>query len=76
VTSIPVVFGLLKVAYRGQIDRLERAGINIIDKEHFISLYSSARKRAFTKKNILAGWAKCGLGPFDPERVLKYPQAP
>ena len=23
------------------------------------------------KKNILAGWAKCGLEPFNPDRVLK-----
>jgi len=50
---------------------LERAGTNTIGKEHFTSLYSTARERAFTKKNILAGWAKCGLQPFDPERVLK-----
>jgi hypothetical protein len=21
---------------------------------------------------ILAGWAKCGLGPFDPDRVLQH----
>jgi hypothetical protein len=65
------VFAPLKAAYRGQVDRLERAGTNTIGKEHFTSLYSPARERAFTKKNILAGWAKCGLQPFDPERVLK-----
>jgi len=65
------VFAPLKSAYRDEVDRLERAGTNTIGKEHFTSLYSHARERAFTKKNILAGWAKCGLGPFDPDRVLK-----
>ena len=61
----------MKAAYRDQVDRLERAGTNTIGKEHFTSLYSHARERAFTKKNILAGWAKCDLEPFDPQRVLK-----
>ena len=64
------VFAPLKAAYRGQVDRLERAGTNTIGKEHFTSLYSPSRERALTK-NILAGWAKCGLGPFNPDRVLK-----
>ena len=65
------VFAPLKAAYRDQIDRLERAGTNTIGKEHFTSLYSPARERALTKKNILAGWLKCGLEPLDPDRVLK-----
>ena len=45
--------------------------MNIIGKSYFTYLYSPARVRAFTKKNILAGWAKSGLFPFNPERVLK-----
>ena len=65
------VFGLLKAAYRDQIERLERGGVNTIDKGHFTYLYSPVRKRAFTKKNILAGWAKSGLFPFNPDRVLR-----
>ncbi|KAK0855717.1 hypothetical protein LTR87_017943, partial [Friedmanniomyces endolithicus] len=28
-------------------------------------------ERAFTKRNILAGWSKAGLLPFNPDRVLK-----
>jgi len=34
-------------------------------------MYSPARERAITKKNILAGWAKAGLFPFNPDRVLR-----
>jgi len=65
------VFAPLKAAYRDQVERLERGGVNTIGKGHFTCLYSPARKQAFTKKNILAGWAKSGLIPFNPDRVLR-----
>jgi hypothetical protein len=38
---------------------------------HFTSLYSPARERAFTKRNITAAWAASGLFPFNPDRVLR-----
>ncbi|KAF1819698.1 uncharacterized protein K489DRAFT_383262 [Dissoconium aciculare CBS 342.82] len=34
-------------------------------------LYCHARQIAFTPRNIRAGWAKAGLFPFCPERVLR-----
>jgi hypothetical protein len=34
-------------------------------------LYCYARQIAFTTRNIRAGWAKAGLFPFCPERVLR-----
>jgi hypothetical protein len=64
-------FGPLKTAYRDQAERLERGGVNTIGKEHFTSLYKPARERAFTPKNIKAGFAASGLCPFNPERVLR-----
>jgi len=64
------VFAPLKAHYRDQVDRLERGGVNTIGKEHFTSLYSPARKAAFTSKNIKAGFAACGLFPLNPDRVL------
>jgi hypothetical protein len=70
------VFAPLKAAYRAQVDRLERAGTNTIGKEHFTSLYSPARIRAFTKKNIIAAWAATGQFPLNPDRVLKDTQKP
>ncbi len=70
------VFAPLKAAYRDQVDRLEQGGVNTIGKEHFTSLYSPARERAFTPKNIKAGFAASGLFPFNPERVLKSMPAP
>jgi len=65
------VFILLKAAYREQVDRLKRRGVNIIGKEHFTILYSPARERAFTFKNIKAGFAVSGLVPFHPKKVIR-----
>ena len=50
------VFSPLKTAYREQVERMERGGVNTIGKQHFTYLYSPARERAMTKRNILAGW--------------------
>jgi hypothetical protein len=44
--------------------------------QHFTSLYSHAREKAFTKRNIMAGWAACGLFPFNPDRVLRVTPKP
>ncbi|CBY01013.1 hypothetical protein LEMA_P021430.1 [Plenodomus lingam JN3] len=73
------VFGPLKTAYQDKVELLYRGGLTTINKEHFTTIYSPARKRAMTKKNILAGWAKTGLFPFNPPRVLRditKPDAP
>ncbi|KAF5018491.1 hypothetical protein F66182_9526 [Fusarium sp. NRRL 66182] len=50
--------------------RLERGCVGTVGKEHFIYLYSPARDRALTSRNIRAGWAKAGLFPFSPDKVL------
>ncbi|KAH8674863.1 hypothetical protein BGZ60DRAFT_469017 [Tricladium varicosporioides] len=44
--------------------------------EHFTALYSPARKRAFTPKNIKASFAASSLFPFNPDRVLRNIPAP
>ena len=71
------VFAPLKGFYRDEVDRLFRGGANTVGKDHFTSLYSPAREKAFTKRNIIAAWAACGLFPFNPDRVLrKTPKPP
>jgi hypothetical protein len=65
------VFSPLKVAYRDNVERMERGGVNTIGKQYFTVLYSPAREVSFTKRNVLAGWSKGGLFPFDPQRVLR-----
>ncbi|KAF4625232.1 hypothetical protein G7Y89_g12940 [Cudoniella acicularis] len=69
--SADAVFAPLKEAYRAQVDRLERGGVNTIGKQHFTSLFSPARVTAFMPKNIKAGFATSGLFPFNPDRVLR-----
>ena len=64
------MFGPLKSAYRDGLERLERGCVGTIGKEHFTYLYNPARKQAFTPRNIRAGWAKAGLFPFNPDKVL------
>jgi hypothetical protein len=49
------VFASLKEAYHDEADRLFRGGANTVGKQHFTSLYSPAREKAFTKRNITAG---------------------
>lgn len=65
------VFAPLKAAYRDQVERLYRGGANTVGKDHFTSLYSPARERAFTKRNVTAAWTASGLFPFNPDRVLR-----
>jgi REP element-mobilizing transposase RayT len=65
------VFAPLKAAYREQVERLERGGVNTIGKEHFTSLFSPVRTKAFTSKNIIAGFTASGLFPFNLDRVLR-----
>ncbi|ORX99349.1 hypothetical protein BCR34DRAFT_442354, partial [Clohesyomyces aquaticus] len=43
----------------------------IIGKEHFTFLYSIARERAFTLRNIKAGFAASSLVLFNLDRVLR-----
>ncbi|KAH9867748.1 hypothetical protein J1614_008185 [Plenodomus biglobosus] len=64
------VFSPLKVAYREQVERLERGCVGTIGKQHFTYLYSPARDQAFTSRNIRAGWSRAGLFPFNPAKVL------
>jgi hypothetical protein len=58
------------------VERLNRGGVDTISKEHFTSLYSPARDKALSKRNILAGWAATGLFPFNPERVFRHTPRP
>jgi hypothetical protein len=70
------VFAPLKAAYRDEAKRLFQGGANTVGKQHFTSLYSPAREKAFTKRNITAAWAACGLFPLNPDRVLRVTPKP
>jgi hypothetical protein len=68
------VFSSLKTAYCELAESLDRGGVGSIGKQHFTYLYSRARNEAFTRRNILSGWSKSGLQPFNPEKVLRHVQ--
>jgi hypothetical protein len=70
------VFGPLKTAYRERVEELYRGGANMVGKQHFTFLYSQARCAAFTSRNIKSAWAKAGLYPWNPDRVLRDIQKP
>jgi hypothetical protein len=56
--------------YRDQVERMERGGVGTVGKQHFTYLYSPAREKAPTKRNIFVAWRGSGLFPFNPNRVL------
>jgi hypothetical protein len=64
------VFGPLKTAYRERVENLYRGGANSVGKQHFPLIYSQSRSVAFIPENIEAAWAKAGLYPWNPDRVL------
>ncbi|KAL2208340.1 DDE-domain-containing protein [Sarocladium strictum] len=70
------LFGPLEAAYRDQVEQLERGGVATIGKEHFTTLYNTARDRAFTSKNIRAGWDKAGLFPSNTDKILDDTRKP
>ncbi len=70
------IFGPLKTSYREEVERLYRGGSNMIGKQHFTMLYDRARRKAINPRNIMSGWSKTGLRPFNPERVLREIQTP
>ena len=50
------VFDPLKAAYCDKVEQFCQGGVNTIDEQHFTLLYSLAKEKALTKKNILVGW--------------------
>ncbi|KAF1922990.1 uncharacterized protein M421DRAFT_76519, partial [Didymella exigua CBS 183.55] len=48
-------FAPLKTAYRDQVERLNRGGVDMVSKEHFTYLYSPAQDRDMNKRNVQAG---------------------
>jgi hypothetical protein len=45
-------------------------GINHIDKDEFLAIYSRVRTAALSEGNIKSGFRATGSIPYDPEQVL------
>ena len=76
-------FAPLKYYYGQKITEMMQNGIYAIDKREFLTFYKKAHNHAFSKANILSGFAAAGLIPFNPDRVfakldikIKIPTSP
>ncbi|KAL1953207.1 hypothetical protein VTO42DRAFT_3391 [Malbranchea cinnamomea] len=60
----------LKQIYKKEVEKQMRLGINHIDKDEFLIIYSSVRPAVLSEKNIQSGFRATELIPYDPEQVL------
>ena len=67
------IFRPLSIFYSQNLDRWMQTtrGTLQLGQQDFYGLFWPAFQKAFTEKNILSGWLKSGLHPFEPEVVLK-----
>ena len=65
------IFEPLQKIYDDLVSQESEAGIDSINKDIFINLYTEAREKAFTPNVIKAGFKATGLVPFNPQEVLK-----
>ncbi|KAF2840864.1 DDE-domain-containing protein [Patellaria atrata CBS 101060] len=67
------LFSPLSTYYRQELDKLKShsEGRYTVIKKDFIRLFLPAFEKAFVPKNILSGFAKTGIQPFNPTAILK-----
>jgi hypothetical protein len=65
------LFSPLQTFYGQYVDRISRYQHAYIDKSCFLGGYIEARKKAYTRENILSAFATAGLVPLDPEHAYK-----
>jgi hypothetical protein len=76
------LFSPLSSFYSQELDQWIQAtqGLCRVSKREFYKMFKAAYDQAFTEKNILSGWKRTGLSPFDPSLVLNQlstrPQPP
>lgn len=62
------VFSSLNNAYKKRINNIRTK----VNKERFPKILAAARTEACTTRNAIAGFQKCGICPYNPERILYY----
>ena len=60
--------------YRKEVHNFTPTGFATFDRATFTKIYQLARPRAFTKRNIQAGWRRAGLQPMNINKILQNPQ--
>ena len=66
-----VVFGPLATYHAQETDRLTRNGVRRLSKAEWVQVYTIARSKALTEKNILSAWRGAGLVPLNRQKVLR-----
>jgi hypothetical protein len=66
------LFSPLATYYSQELDHFQmmHEGMIRFTKRNFFTSFWKAWTKTFTEKNVLSGWRKTGLFPFDPEVVL------
>lgn len=67
-------FAGLKRSYGLKVQEEMRAGINHVDKDDFIGLYTKARTATYSSDTVRSGFKATGLVPFNPDEVLSVLQ--
>jgi hypothetical protein len=64
------VFAILKRLYGRAVENRMCCGVNHINKDDFLMIYSEIRDKAYSIQNIKSGFAVTGISLFNPEHVL------
>jgi hypothetical protein len=70
------VFQPLAKAYNILLDDHNQFCGNSLTRECFAKYYQMARSEAVNRANIMSGWRKTGLFPFNPQEVLHQQRGP
>ena len=64
-----VCFAILKRYYSEERAKFEQEGNSAVKKEHFLTVYAAAHKRAFAEDTVKAAFAKTGVYPYNPDAI-------
>jgi hypothetical protein len=70
-----VVFQPYKHYQRAAVEAATRTGCTDFNKPELLNAIDSIRAQTFTQSTILSSWAKAGIFPWNPERVLQKVRA-
>lgn len=71
-----VCFGVLKVLWGVERDRIEKEEGGTVNKSNFISVYARVREKTFTPELIKKAFSKTGIQPWDPSVITPEMMAP
>lgn len=72
------LFNALSIAYTKELVQWQAKtqGLSRLSKREFWDLFYPAFQASFIEKNIISGWEKCGLHPFNPDIIISQLERP